>query len=189
MPAELWKGFGGDGINETCSQEPHFAVARGDVLLRCKLFSPKISQQPSRQDWWQEATCHLWPATLPSSAALHNPATPVVTTERCQNTACCPEKKTQIGLSYLLFKRIHMKLSRFYTSHTYLIGCRSSVCVYMGGFKMTVIYDHKYLTFGTVHKTAVLFVIKMITPLQPQQLITDVKCNRTSCYCSTKSYN
>lgn len=51
---------------------------------------------------------------------------------------------------------------------------------------MTVIYDHKYLTFGTVHKKVVLFVIKMITPLQLQQLITDMKCNRMSIKCNGK---
>lgn len=31
------------------AREPHFVVARGDVLLQCELFSPKISQRPSRQ--------------------------------------------------------------------------------------------------------------------------------------------
>lgn len=105
VPAELWKGFGGGGINETCSQEPHFAVARGDVLLRCKLFSPKISQQPSRQYWWQETTCHLWPATLPLSSALHIPATLVVTTERCKTLpAAHRRRQSLIGLHFLLFK-------------------------------------------------------------------------------------
>lgn len=69
--AELWKEVGGDGINETCSQEPHFTVAWGDVLLGCKLFRFKISQPPSRQHWWEEATCHLWPAHLPRW--LHKP--------------------------------------------------------------------------------------------------------------------
>lgn len=94
VPAELWRGIGGDGINETCSQELNFAVVRGDVLLRCKLFSPKISQQPSRQDQWQGATCHLWPATFPSSSALHIPATLLVTTKCCKNTTYWPEKST-----------------------------------------------------------------------------------------------
>lgn len=31
------------------AREPHFAAARGDVLLQRELFSPKISQRPSRQ--------------------------------------------------------------------------------------------------------------------------------------------
>lgn len=44
-------------------------MVRGDVLLQLKLFTLKISQQPSRQDWWREATCHLWDAALPSSSA------------------------------------------------------------------------------------------------------------------------
>jgi len=108
VPAELWKGFGGDGINETWSQEPHFAVARGDVLLRFKLFSPKISQQPSRQDWWQEATCHLWPATPPSCSALHIPAILVVTTQCGENTAQCPERKTTTDMtSFTSLKKIY----------------------------------------------------------------------------------
>lgn len=97
-PAELWRGFGGDGINETCGQEPHFAVARGDVLLHCKLFSPKISQRPSRQGWWRGATCHLWPATPPLLSALHLLATLMVTTQHCKNAAYCPQKQSLISL-------------------------------------------------------------------------------------------
>ena len=149
MPAELWKGFGGDGINETCRQEPHFTVARGDVLLQCKLFSPKISQQPSRQDWWQEATCHLWPATLPSSTTLHILATLVVTFERCKNTACCPEKKTATDRILFLFYINKNVIETLNISHTNLIRCKLSLSLHTESWLEIITFDHQYITFAT----------------------------------------
>lgn len=97
VPAELWRGLGGDGINETCSPGATFRGGEGRrVVATWIIQSQNITAAitPRSGDKKPPATSGPPLSPLSLSAGRHQPATPAVTkTGRCRNGRLPPRRE------------------------------------------------------------------------------------------------